>query len=38
MDEILKELNPSSDIINKARERQIQHFKQVNLKYPYLEY
>jgi len=38
MDEVLKELNPSKDIINKAKERQIQHFQEVNIKYPNLEY
>lgn len=38
MDEILKELNPSKEIINRAREMQIEHFKQVNFKYPHLEY
>lgn len=38
MDKILKELNPSKDIINIAREKQIEHFKSVNLKYPNLEY
>ena len=38
MDNIVKLLNPSKDIINRARNRQIEHFKQVNIKYPYLEY
>lgn len=38
MDEILKELNPSKEVINRAREKQIEHFKQVNFKYPHLEY
>lgn len=38
MDEILKELKPSKEIIEKARERQIEHFKKVNMSYSNLEY
>ncbi|MDD2907716.1 MAG: HEXXH motif-containing putative peptide modification protein [Candidatus Gracilibacteria bacterium] len=38
MDDILRELNPSKDIIKIARNKQIEHFKQVNFKYPHLEY
>lgn len=38
MDDILKELNPSKDLIDNARKKQIEHFKGVNSKYSYLEY
>lgn len=38
MDILLKELNPSKDIIIKAKKRQIEHFNEVNMNYPNLEY
>ncbi len=38
IDENFKQINPSKDIIQRAKERQIQHFNEVNKSYPYLEY
>ncbi len=38
MDTLMKELNPSSEVIIRAKKRQIEHFKQVNKNYPNLEY
>lgn len=38
MDKIMKELNPSSEIIKRSKERQIMHFQEVNKNYPHLEY
>jgi hypothetical protein len=38
MDVLIKKLNPSSEILKRARERQEQHFKEVNGNYPHLEY
>ncbi len=38
MDGILKDLNPSKEILDRARIKQIEHFKNVNSKYPHLEY
>jgi hypothetical protein len=38
MDDLLKQLKPSSSQIQRAKEIQMQHFKNVNKNYPYLEY
>jgi hypothetical protein len=38
MDDLLKQLNPSSSQIQRAKEKQMQHFQSVNKTYPYLEY
>ncbi len=38
MDKLFKEINPSRDIILKAKDIQRQHFNQVNKNYPQLEY
>ncbi len=38
MDKIFRELNPSSEILKRAKEKQEEHFKSVNLNYPNLEY
>ncbi|MDD2892126.1 MAG: HEXXH motif-containing putative peptide modification protein [Candidatus Gracilibacteria bacterium] len=38
MDVLIKKLNPSSEVLKRAKERQEQHFQEVNSKYPYLEY
>ena len=38
MDAIMKELNPSKELLLHAKKTQIEHFKEVNKHYPYLEY
>ena len=38
MDVLFKEINPSKDIILKAKNAQIKHFSEVNTNYPNLEY
>jgi len=38
MDKLFKEINPSKEIILKAKEKQKKHFEQVNKNYPQLEY
>lgn len=38
MDTLIKKLNPSPETLKRAKERQEQHFKEVNSKYPHLEY
>ncbi len=38
MDWLIKELNPSKEIIQRSREKQEQHFKEVNSNYSNLEY
>lgn len=38
MDMLIKKLNPSSKVLKIAKERQEQHFREVNSKYTYLEY
>lgn len=38
MDKLFRELNPSSEIIKRAKERQEEHFRNVNLNYSNLEY
>jgi uncharacterized protein YeaO (DUF488 family) len=38
MDILLKEINPSNEIILKAKYNQEQHFNDVNTNYPNLEY
>ncbi len=38
IDKNFKEINPSNDIINRAKLAQKQHFNEVNRNYPYLEY
>lgn len=38
MDLLFKKLNPSNEIITRAKKRQIEHFNEVNKKYSYLEY
>ncbi|MDD5770503.1 MAG: HEXXH motif-containing putative peptide modification protein, partial [Candidatus Gracilibacteria bacterium] len=38
MDEMFKNFNPSKELILKAKEKQLQHFQEVNKNYPYLEY
>jgi hypothetical protein len=38
MDEVFKKINPSQELIVRAKEKQIEHFKEVNLKYSNLEY
>lgn len=38
MDVLFKEINPSSEIIKRVKERQMQHFSEVNTNYPQLEY
>jgi hypothetical protein len=38
MDILFKQIDPSRNIILKAKEVQIQHFNEVNRKYPQLEY
>ena len=38
MDILFKEINPSKEIIKRAKEKQIEHFNDVNSNYPYLEY
>ena len=37
-DKLFKELNPSKESIMRAKERQTEHFMQVNKHYPHLEY
>jgi len=38
MDILIRKLNPSPEILKRAKERQQEHFNEVNTKYPYLEY
>jgi hypothetical protein len=38
MDILLKQINPDKEIFNRAKQRQIEHFSEVNMNYPYLEY
>jgi len=38
MDILFKEINPSKELIIRAKQNQIEHFKEVNQNYPYLEY
>jgi uncharacterized protein YeaO (DUF488 family) len=38
MDNLFKEINPSPELIKRAKEKQIEHFKEVNSKYQNLEY
>lgn len=38
MDDLLKKLNPSKEIIKRIKEKQIIHFKDVNKNYPHLQY
>jgi hypothetical protein len=38
MDILFKKINPSKEIILKAKEKQNEHFSDVNKNYPYLEY
>ncbi len=38
MDKLFKEINPSNELIVRAKERQQEHFKQVNRNYSNLEY
>jgi hypothetical protein len=38
MDVLFKEINPSKDLILKAKEIQKEHFNQVNKNYPQLKY
>jgi hypothetical protein len=38
MDILLKQINPDKEIFNRAKQRQIEHFREVNTNYPYLEY
>jgi len=38
MDILFKEINPSKELILMAKDRQVEHFKEVNHNYPYLEY
>ena len=38
MDVLFKEINPNKTLINGAKEKQIEHFKEVNTNYPHLEY
>ena len=38
MDKLFKEINPSKDVIERAKDKQKQHFNEVNKNYPYLEY
>lgn len=38
MDILFKKLNPSNEIIKRSKEKQIQHFNNVNKNYPGLEY
>jgi hypothetical protein len=38
MDNLLRKLNPSKDIILQAKKKQILHFKEVFANYPHLEY
>jgi len=38
MDKLFKEINPSKEIILRAKQNQKKHFEEVNLNYPHLEY
>jgi len=38
MDILFKEINPNAELIIRAKQRQIEHFKEVNQKYSYLQY
>jgi hypothetical protein len=38
MDEVFKKINPPGELIIRAKERQVEHFKEVNSKYPNLQY
>jgi len=38
MDILIKELKPSKEVISRAKIKQKQHFEEVNINYPYLEY
>jgi len=38
MDILFKEINPSKEIIKRAKERQVEHFNDVNMNYSQLEY
>ena len=38
MDDLIKKLNPSKELIKLTKEKQIKHFNDVNKNYPHLEY
>jgi hypothetical protein len=38
MDNLFKQINPSKEIILRAKKTQRYHFAEVNKNYPYLEY
>jgi hypothetical protein len=38
MDKLFKEINPSKNLILRSKEIQKEHFNQVNINYPQLEY